>query len=459
VFGNQTFMVIIALALWPIACAAALLSMERRKAVIYLMVFGWMFMPDFSKDTLPFIHSKAGYLPGVLLFASLTLDSGRWLKLRRSMFDVPVIAYPLCAAVSSLVNGYGAWDAFNQSINSALGWTAPYFLGRVYLGDLAGLRDLAIGFVFGSLVYVPLCLFEIRMSPQLKYLVYGTQGVFAQMVRAGGYRPQVFMSHGLMLSFWMGMSAVAAWWLWRSRAVSRIGRVPIKWAALVLLGTTVLCKSTGALVFTGVGILLYPTSRWLRTSLPVIALLAIPPAYCMLRVNGWSGADLVSSASELFSSARGESLDFRVRNEDALIDRAIRKPLFGWGRWGASRVRDAEGRDVSVTDGLWIIVLGYDGTLALLCLALAMSLPVALLLMMSPPQAWTRASLAPAGALALALAFAWIDCIPNSMLTPLSLLGGGGLTGVYLAARAAARAKLPRRRGRPGMLQPQPVLS
>ncbi len=450
-------MVPLALAAWPIICVTALLTMPRRKAMIGLVVFGWMFMPGLQSGTIPFFHGKTEYFCGVLFLTSLAVDSGRWRRLRRSKFDLPVFCFALLAACSSLSNGYGVWDAVNQSVNSFFSWTAPYLLGRVYLGDLAGVRELAIGFVSGVMVYVPLCLWEIRMSPQLNYLVYGIQGTFTQMIRAGGYRPQVFMAHGLMLSLWMGMGAVVAWWLWRSKAVDAIWRVPIKWVALLLLGTEVLCKSTGALVLSGLGILLYHSSRRLRTSLTIVALLALPPAYCLLRVNGWSANDLVGSASQIFSNERGESLDFRVRNEDRLIDKAIRQPWLGWGRWGENRVRDAEGRDLTVTDGLWIIVLGNDGALSLLCLALAMIVPVSLLLVLAPPQAWTHPALAPAGALAVALACFLIDCIPNAMTNPFYIFAGGGLTGTYLGALAASPARSRRGRARAVAIRTQAV--
>jgi hypothetical protein len=37
------------------------------------------------------------------------------------------------------------------------------------------------------------------------------------------------------------------------------------------------------------------------------------------------------------------------------------RPFLGWGGYGRNRIFDEEGRDVSVTDGLWIILLGELG--------------------------------------------------------------------------------------------------
>ena len=79
-------------------------------------------------------------------------------------------------------------------------WGAPYLLGRLYFSEPAALRDLALATVSAALAYVPFCLWEIRMSPQLHAIVYGLQPFgFGQAIRFGGYRPSVFMTHGLML--------------------------------------------------------------------------------------------------------------------------------------------------------------------------------------------------------------------------------------------------------------------
>jgi hypothetical protein len=70
---------------------------------------------------------------------------------------------------------------------------------------------------------------------------------------------------------------------------------------------------------------------------------------------------------------RASSLNFRFRNEEALLERAMEKPLFGWGGYGRARYDD------STTDGYWIITVGNRGlvgffalfgTAALACISL-----------------------------------------------------------------------------------------
>ena len=52
-------------------------------------------------------------------------------------------------------------------------WGVPYLIGRFYFNDAAGTRDLALGLLLGGILYLPFCLFEIRMSPVLHTTLYG----------------------------------------------------------------------------------------------------------------------------------------------------------------------------------------------------------------------------------------------------------------------------------------------
>ena len=66
----------------------------------------------------------------------------------------------------------------------------------------------------------------------------------------------------------------------------------------------------------------------------------------------------------------------RLRNETELLERAFDKPLFGWGGWARARVFDEEGRNTSVTDGLWIIVMGERGWIGYLSFFGFLALPI-----------------------------------------------------------------------------------
>jgi hypothetical protein len=238
------------------------------------------------------------------------------------------------------------------------------------------------------------------------------------------------MQHGLMVGAWMSSATLAGFWLWYSGKIKQIRTTPIVLLLTVLLITTVLCKSTGALLLmVGGGAALY-LSALLRTKLILWGLVALAPCYLVARTAGlWDGSDVVETLSQ-YSEDRAQSLGFRIKHENMLIERAWERPVFGWGGWGRNRVHDEEGNDISVTDGLWIIQLGTYGIVGLASLYAVMLLPLALLLL----RYSTRSLLCPEMAAPLALGvlvtlFA-IDGIPNAMVNPVFILTMGGLAGM-----------------------------
>jgi hypothetical protein len=122
----------------------------------------------------------------------------------------------------------GANDGISVNYPQELQWGVPYFVGRLYFCDVEGLRELAIGIFIGGLIYVPLCLFEMRMSPQLHVWLYGFhQHNWRQAYRFEGWRPTVFMQHGLAVALWMVIAAMVGYWLWRTRTVLMLWKVPM----------------------------------------------------------------------------------------------------------------------------------------------------------------------------------------------------------------------------------------
>ena len=83
--------------------------------------------------------------------------------------------------------------------------------------------------------------------------------------------------------------------------------------------------------------------------------------------------------------------------EDMLIDKALERPALGWGRFGGSRVLDDSGKDITVTDGLWIILLGITGYAGLATLGIGMLLPVVFLLRRYPARYWADPRFAACG--------------------------------------------------------------
>ena len=127
------------------------------------------------------------------------------------------------------------------------------------------------------------------------------------------------------------------------------------------------------------------------------------------------------------SPERAASLQVRVDNEDVLVEKGMKRPWFGWGRWGGSRVYDEEGKDTSITDGLWVVVLGVNGLVGLANLGATLLLPVVAILLAYRRRLWADARLASGGALAVALALWVVDDVLNAMVTPVFPMVAGAL--------------------------------
>src|SRR3954464_12693541 len=190
-----------------------------RRAVIMAFLVAWLFLPmaGYKLPALPDYTKMSATVVGVLM-AAVLFDTDRILSFRPKWIDIPIIIFCTSPAVSSYLNNLGLYDGAAEVVRQTITWGLAYLIGRVYFSDLEGIRELAIGLFIGGLVYVPLCLIEIRMSPQLHKIVYGYyQHAFVQTKREGGFRPMVFMQHGLMVAMWMAMTTMVGTWLWRSK--------------------------------------------------------------------------------------------------------------------------------------------------------------------------------------------------------------------------------------------------
>jgi len=406
-------------------------SLPSRRAVIAAFLLAWLFLPmaEYRIQGLPDYTKMSATCLGVIL-GTMLFDLPRLLSVRPGWTDLPMAIWCVCPLASSVSNGLGVYDGLSAVLNQFTTWGLPYLIGRLHFTDAASLKELAVGIFVGGLLYVPLCLYEIRMSPQLHTMLYGFhQHSFAQTMRWGGWRPTVFMQHGLMVGMWMCMASLLGLWLWMSGTVRRVWGVPTGWLLLPLLITAILCKSTGALALLVLGLLSLLTARWLRSPLAVWALLILSPLYMTLRAGGqWSGQSLVTLAERLTGQQRAGSLQYRMHNEDLLAARALQRPLFGWGGWGRARVIDeTSGRDISVTDGLWIIALGNHGVVGLASLTASMLLPGVILCLRRRVGEWSMPAFSPAAVLAVVVTLYMIDGVLNAMINPVFILLAGAL--------------------------------
>ncbi|MCX5770562.1 MAG: O-antigen ligase domain-containing protein [Candidatus Hydrogenedentes bacterium] len=437
--GRGNLLVAVTLLAWFPTTMSLFMFMRPRRAVIAGFLIAWMFLPvaQYKFQALPELNKITITSLSLLLGVSI-FDTSRLINFRPRWYDAPLLAFCLAPFASSLSNGLGAYDGGSESFRMILRWGIPYLIGRMYFTTLQGLKELALGFFIGGLIYIPLCLYEIRMSPQLHYIVYGYhQHSFIQHYRFGGWRPKVFMEHGLMVGMFMTAASLSGFWLWRAGVLKRIYGLPPALFVFSLLAVALMTRSAGSviLLFGGLGVLF--AGQMTRSRVPLVALCVIPLLYVGFRITGAITGDLAAHVTEAALGAdRAQSLETRFSNEMALSRHALEYPAFGWGGWNRSRIRDETGKDISITDSLWIIVFGMNGLFGLSMLGLMLVLPPLLLAWRVPPSTWTTPSCAGAAVLAVLIGLWIVDSTLNAMITPLYILAMGGLAGMHKVAPA-----------------------
>ena len=435
----------LALFAWVPTVLLMFAALPPRRAVITAFIGGWLFLPVFGIDIVglpPFSKVSASaysVLLGVAIF-----DSGRLMSFRPRWFDLPIIVWcftPLASSISNHIGDYGGvYDGLSACLSEIVLWGIPYYLGRVYFSDWDGIRELAIGVFIGGLIYMPFTWAEMRLSPQFHKWVYGFhQHSFAMTIRSGGWRPMVFMQHGIACAMWMTASAIVGVWLWTSGTLKHVLSIPTYVLAPLLVLTAAFCHSAGALVLLVAGLGTYWWVRTFQNALPLLALILFIPAYVTLRASqAWTGENLVEFAQSTFGEQRAESLEFRLQAENLLTQKALQQPWFGWGRWNRNRVYDPDtSKDLAVTDGLWVIVLGTTGWVGLTAIMLVILLPAVLYLSRCPPRWWMHPMAAPGAAFALLLPLHMIDNLWNAMLNPIYVLLIGAMMGLGAKVRTA----------------------
>src|ERR1700680_4778288 len=93
-------------------------------------------------------------------------------------------------------------------------------------------------------------------SPTLHLRVYGKLAFpdFMQSVRMGGYRPVMFMQHGLMVGTFMCGAATMGIWMWWNGAIKRLLRLPAYVPVVLVTLVALTCKSAGALLMMGLAL-------------------------------------------------------------------------------------------------------------------------------------------------------------------------------------------------------------
>jgi len=425
-----------ALLVWPLITLVIFATVSPRKAIIWSLLLGYLLLPVRTAFDFPGVPAldktsiaNMSAMIGAMMFSSrpiLRLPREWWLTGLMGVY----IASPMATVIGNpepliygdvVLQGLRPYDAFSAAAYKAID-LIPFVLGYNLLDRNEDRREVLRALVIAALGYSVLMLVEVRLSPQLHNWIYGFfPHSFGQQIRGDGFRPVVFLGHGLLVAIFSSMAVVSAAYLAKRR--EPLFGLPPTVTLLYLVVILALCRSFGALVLavSALAAIFLLRGRQISHVCAIGALIVL--CYPMLR-----GADIVpvqALADQVkgVSAERAASFQVRIDNENALLGRASERPLLGWGGFGRNRVYDnATGKDLSVTDGTWVIIIGTYGWVGYLASFGLICLPLI-------TRGWRRRSQndAVGATLSLVLLLNLLDLLPNSSLGPLTWLFAGML--------------------------------
>ncbi len=442
------------LSLWVPISVAFFAFMRPQRALLCALLGGILVLPEnrgFDVSGLPAIGkleiASIGALFGAFVFRARELTRNRIGFGLEALF---LLAIPF-ALGTVLTNqdptggafrwfpGLRPYDAASPIFRDLLMLGIPFVLGRAFFRTPAAIRELFVGLLVAALIYSLGALWEARMSPHLNFYTYGfMQHSFAQTYREGGWRPMVFMAHGLALSLFLCVGFLTSIGAYRGRlrALGLPSVAAVPYLAVVLL----LCRSFAAIVY-GLGVA--PILLWGRArlvGLVAVGLTALVITYPLLRAADLFPTGALVELAASVSEDRAKSLEVRFENEDGLIDRASERIWFGWGGFGRSTY-SGEMKPL-VTDGYWILRMSERGILGLGLFYTFMLVPI-FRSWRAIPRCRNRQDAHLLAALALIVAVQAVDTLPNGLFHHLPLLLAGAVHG--LATTLPRRAKQPER--------------
>ena len=485
---------------WAVVVVVLFRKLPLQKALIWSIVGGYLFLPSehfvfYDLPLLPsinklFIPSVAalvmclimmrqhanpspGQLAGRHVLPALGTVNPGWLP-RSKVGRVLTIAFIVGAVMSVLTNGDPIYYPGNlvmpaqrpyDIFSNMLYWGVlflPMLLGRKFLSDPEGHKLLLWVLCMGGLIYTVPMLYEMRMSPQINNMLYGFfPNGWTQHWRAGGWRPIVFLNHGLLVGIYMAMAVIAAATLTRvSTGGAKLGYAALTiWLLIVLVLSRNLGALTLAIVLTPL-VLFTPVRIQLMFAAIVAALVMLYP---MLRGADLVPVDQVVAFFEGVDPDRAGSLEFRFHHEKLILDHANERPFFGWSGWSRWRVIDEEtGRDLTVADGFWVITISESGWVGYIARFGLFCLPIILFFLRRKKMGVDAIT----AGLALAVLANLFDLLPNDSSTPVLFLAVGALLGRLelqsdtateaTAERAPAAARRQRQMSRPRPTSAEP---
>ncbi len=325
------------------------------------------------------------------------------------------------------LSNHKPYDIMSFGIRDTLSTYVPFLLGRAMFRTMKDAETMLKGIVILGLIYAPMCLLEARISPQIHTWVYGYPSTgFAGVARGDGFKPVVFQNSGLAVATFL-FCAVACSAVLAKRG-TRIWGLPAAVPMAVLWVVLALSHNVAALLYTLIALPIVLFSRGKLAVTASIGLAFFVLAYPMMRSSEMIDVYDLIEWIRGFSEDRAQSLETRFINEDQLLERAKERLTWGWGGYGRNRVYNEFGKDISITDGEWIIrvgargVVGFIGVFGLLLAPIFVARRYAGKL---PPEGRRYVD-----ALAIICGMFAVDLLPNSLFTKLPFFIGGALAGL-----------------------------
>ena len=440
--------------IWPVVAYVLYLRLDPARALIWTILAGYLILPpltvynlpvvpDFDKTSIPNLSALAlaVFMLGdrVSLVPQGLVGRGLMVLFVLSPFATVLTNGDPIEIFDGDVQGMRIYDSV-AAVSNQLIRILPFFLARRYLADAGAMRALCVALVAAGFAYSVPMLIETQLSPQMNVWIYGFfQHDFLQTIRAGGFRPVVFLQHGLWVAFFTLMCLMASVLLLREGPAARrpYWLLAVGYMALLLLA----CKSFGPIIYALalLPVLLFAPRRAQVLLALLLALIVV--IYPLLRGAHLVPLDAILAYAESISPARAESLAYRIGNEEQLLDHAAKRPWFGWGGYGRNLILDpVTGRILTIPDGEWIITLGIYGWFGYIAEFGLVALPLVWLGREALPNRGAQISLHAAG-IALILAANLLDLLPNGTLVSLTWLMAGALLGHAEMLRNARIAK------------------
>lgn len=358
------------LAIWPLIAIYLYRVKSIQVATLWTVLGGFMFLaakteidlpmiPPLGKHTVPVVSA----LLGIWFIKNKRISFFKGLGRIKYLIFLFVLVPFITAGLNGdavviggrFLRGLSYYDGLSSVINQCL-LVIPFFIGRAFFRTYDEQLTMFKLLVVAGLFYSLLMLFEVRMSPQLHRTFFGYfPHSFLQQYRYGGFRPVVFMGHGLLVSFFATVVLISAVALWKNKIkIRNFSPAIVSYYLLIVL---VFCKSVASLFYGVFAFLLIKNTSsklQLKVAIVLVSLAMLYPSMSIMKI--FPHQEIIDIAVSI-DEARAQSLEYRFDNDTLLLEHARARFFFGWGGWGRNRFGGL------TTDGRWIITFGQFGIL------------------------------------------------------------------------------------------------